>query len=102
MKIGSVELNCEQLERLEDERVFMVRIVEGGVRLTECCDQCFGVDLNALELYRLSQELSEIAFNIDPRNAKLIEIREAIKRGEEVLFLPKKNHPTGLLQLIKK
>lgn len=53
-------------------------------------------------IFGLSQELSEIAFNIDPRNAKLIEIREAIKRGEEVLFLPKKNHPTGLLQLIKK
>ena len=79
MKIGNVELNCEQLERLEDERIFRVRIVEGGVRLTECCDQCFEVDLSVQELYRLSGELAEIAFRIDPKNEGLIAAREMIK-----------------------
>jgi len=50
------------LQRLEDERVFDIEIVDAnrGVRIGECCDIYFYDLLNKSEFGKLIQELTEI------------------------------------------
>lgn len=50
------------LEKTSNERVFTVMLNRDKLALMECCDECFGMDLEAedcLELADLFKELAE-------------------------------------------
>ena len=49
------------LDALEKGRVFDIYPIDGGFRMTEGCDDCFGIDLTKQDLIDLSDELRKLA-----------------------------------------
>jgi len=49
------------LDYLSDNRIFSIDVVDGGVCITEGCDDCFSVELTKKQLVQLANELLIIA-----------------------------------------